>query len=386
MATLTKERCTCSSSPRGGWATATETAKLTASDGAPNDGLGGPYEAQSTDVGISGDTVVAGAVGATVNGNAGQGAVYVFVKPWSGWRNETQTAKLTASDGAAHDALGGDAAISGDTVVASAWLAKVNGNPEQGAVYVFVKPWSGWRNETQTAKLTASDGTAYEQLGWSAAIDGDTVATGAPCATIDGNSCQGAVYVFVRPWGGWRNETEAAKLTASDGAPNDNLGLSVAILGDTIVAGTYYATVNGNPFQGAAYVYVFVRPWGGWANATETAKLTASDGAAYDYFGWSVGVSPGTITVGSVSAGPVTQGAVYVFEGRDDGLQTAAENALLARATRLSAVRRSPAVYALRRRSVSAYTSGGIGAVTQSPRVPASRSAGARFDQRKSSP
>src|SRR3954470_5950690 len=76
-----------------------------------------------------------------------------------------QEAKLTASDGGAVDALGGSVAISGDTVVAGAIAAKVDENSQQGAAYVFVKPPTGWANATQTAKLTASDGAAFDGLG-----------------------------------------------------------------------------------------------------------------------------------------------------------------------------------------------------------------------------
>ena len=78
---------------------------------------------------------------------------------------------------------------------------------------------------------------------------------------------------------------EQAQLTASDGAAGDSLGLSVAISasGNTIVAAAGAATVNGNPGQGA--VYVFTRPAGGWQDATQAAKLTASDGAAFDNLG-----------------------------------------------------------------------------------------------------
>ena len=74
---------------------------------------------------------------------------------------------------------------------------------------------------------------------------------------------------------------QQAELTASD--LGGLLGASVAISGNTIVAGAPEATVNGNPYQGA--VYVFVKPRGGWANATQTARLTASDGAAGDGLG-----------------------------------------------------------------------------------------------------
>jgi FG-GAP repeat len=87
----------------------------------------------------------------------------------------------------------------------------------------------------QQARLTASDGAANNQLGFSVAVSGDTIVAGAPFATIGaingigGNAGQGAAYVFVKPASGWANATETARLTASDGAANDQLGFSVAV-------------------------------------------------------------------------------------------------------------------------------------------------------------
>src|SRR6187401_1592846 len=79
-------------------------------------------------------------------------------------------------------------------------------------------------------KLLASDGEENDHMGVSAAVDGDTAVIGAPQA--DGE--MGAVYVFERSGDSW---VETAKLTLSDRIPGDELGFSVAIGGDTIVAG-----------------------------------------------------------------------------------------------------------------------------------------------------
>ena len=50
---------------------------------------------------------------------------------------------------------------------------------------------------TQTAKLTASDGGGTNaELGVAVAIDGSTVAVGAPQASVGVNADQGAAYVF----------------------------------------------------------------------------------------------------------------------------------------------------------------------------------------------
>jgi hypothetical protein len=293
--------------PASGWANMTQTAKLTASDGAANDDFG-------NSVAISGDTVVVGAYLDDIGTNANQGSAYVFVKPASGWANMTQTAKLTASDGAANDDFGYSVAISGDTVVVGSYLDDIGANTNQGSAYVFVKPASGWADMTQTAKLTASDGAANDDFGYSVAISVDTVAVGAYFDDIGANTDQGSAYVFVKPASGWADMTQTAKLTASDGAADDMFGATVAVSVDTVVVGTYFSYIGTNGGQGSAHV--FVKPASGWANMTQTAKLTASDGAAYDYFGFSVAISGDTVVVGACydDIGTKTnQGSAYVF-------------------------------------------------------------------------
>ena len=293
--------------PKAGWATGTETAKLTASDAAAGAQLG-------SSAAISGGTAVLGAPGAKVGSNSNQGAAYVFVMPKTGWATGTETAKLTASDGGANNDLGLSVAISGDTAVAGALGATVGSNSEQGAAYVFLMPKTGWATITETAKLTASDGVAFEFFGTSVAISGNTAVVGAGFATVGSNFRQGAAYVFVMPKAGWATGTETAKLTASDGAAFDDLGCSAAISGGTVLLGAPGATIGSNTSQGAAYV--FVMPASGWATGTETAKLTASDGAASDELGFSVAISGGTAVFGAPQANigsNIGQGAAYIY-------------------------------------------------------------------------
>ena len=313
--------------PAAGWAHAVQTAELTASDGAPGDLLGNA-------VAISDDTIVAGSFH-TVGVNIGQGAAYVFTKPATGWANATQTAELTASDGAPNDLLASIAvAISGDTVVAGSenrTVATSGGdtNFEQGAVYVFVRPRTGWRNATQTAELTASDGAAQDFLGGAVAVSGDTIVAGAPGHSDGSNARQGAAYVFVQPLTGWATAAQTAELTASDGAPQDGLGDAVAISGDTIVAGAPEHQV-GLDHQGAAYVYT--RPFFGWQNRTQTAELTASDGATGDLFGATVAASGDLISASAVAhtvGDHPAQGAAYVFPRPDTGWADATQAAEL---------------------------------------------------------
>ena len=291
-------------------------AKLTASDTV------GPHELGAS-VAVSGDTVVVGAPLTTVNGVEFQGAAYVFVKPAGGWASETEAARLTASDGADRDALGSSVAISGDTIVAGAPFATISGHLEQGAAYVFVKPAGGWASETETAKLTASDGAPGEMFGETVALAGDTAVVHSD-AKVNANVFQGAAYVFVKPTAGWASATETAKLTASDGAGDDDLGDSLSISGDTVVAGAPDAKVNGHSQEGAAYV--FVKPASGWVSETETAKLTISDGVALNDVGRGVGISGDTVVVGADS---VSTGAAYVFVKPAGGWASETETAKL---------------------------------------------------------
>jgi hypothetical protein len=313
--------------PATGWANATQIAKLTASDGALGDLFAGS-------VGMSGDgnTIVAGS-GATIGSNVGQGAAYVFVKPPTGWATATETAKLTAADGQAHDVFGRTVAISSDgsTIVAGAVGAAIGSNQEQGAAYVFLKPASGWLTGTAAAKLTASDGVAFSELGDSVALssDGSTIVAGSPAFFS-----QEAAYVFVKPASGWLSETQTAKLTASDGVIGDIFGIDAGISGDgsTIVVGADQAKIGSNFHQGAAYV--FVEPANGWASETESAKLTASDGAPSDKLGAFTGISAdgSTIAAGAVRAtigSNAIQGAAYVFLKPSTGWTSGTESAKL---------------------------------------------------------
>ena len=86
----------------------------------------------------------------------------------------------------------------------------------------------------QSAKLTASDGAASDFLGYSVAVSDDTAVVGAYAEDTAPNLNNGAVYVFVKSGTAW---TQQAKLLASDGAANDNFAYSVGISGDKIIVG-----------------------------------------------------------------------------------------------------------------------------------------------------
>lgn len=259
----------------------------------------------------SGEIVVVGDVNDTVT-DQDQGAVYVFVEPTTGWANMTQTAKLTSSTPLNNENLGSAVAISGNTIAAGAWdYALGQGGP--GSVYVFEKSGSSWTNMTQTARLTASDGRPLDALGISVSISGETIVAGAPDHKVGSNAYQGALYVFVEPTTGWVNSFQTAELTVSNGVADASFGESAAISGGYIVGGAYCQTVGANTCQGELYAYA--KPHTGWVNATETYDLTAKGGSAGDELGWSASLtSTGPVAIGGAFAYENYTGAVYVFE------------------------------------------------------------------------
>ena len=266
--------------PPSGWANMTQVAELTASDGKEGDIFG-------VSVAISGDTIVVGAGNATVNGNRGQGAAYVFVKPPSGWSNMTETAKLTSSDGLPDGSFGDATALDGNTVVIGSSFFQ----NAQGTAYIFVKPQSGWSDMTQTAELTASDAGPDNDFGAAVSISGTTVVVGAHQDNASNDAGPGAAYVFVEPPSGWTNMTQTAKLRASDGVDGDQFGGAVSISGNTVAVGARQHDVA----RGRAYV--FVEPAGGWVNMRQTAEL--KDGMIGACFGNSISIYGNELLVGA---------------------------------------------------------------------------------------
>jgi hypothetical protein len=188
--------------PPGGWTDAT-TATAELSYPSPANYL------SSVAISGDGDTIVAGAGDQTVGGHTDQGAAFVYTIPGDGtWATTTvPTAELTASDGAPSDYFGYSVGVSdnGDTIVAGAYQHTPSGGAsKQGAVYEYTMPTvGGWAATTAgayTAELTASNGAASNELGYSVAVssDGNTIVGGAPDA-----DSYGAAYVWTTSGDAW---------------------------------------------------------------------------------------------------------------------------------------------------------------------------------------
>jgi len=275
----------------GSWS---EVAKLLASDAASGDNFG-------FSVSISGDKAI---VGAFNNDDAGNrsGSAYIFERDSGGsW---SEVAKLLASDAGDSADFGGSVSISGDRAIVGARFGE-GASTRAGSAYIFERDSGGIWNEV--AKLTASDGQIFDGFGDSVSISGDRAIVGADDDddVVIGQGT-GSAYIFERDSGGiW---SEVAKLTASDIAAGDNFGDSVSISGDRAIVGAF-ANDDAGSMSGSAYI--FERDSGGsWS---EVAKLLASDAVASDDFGFSVSISGDRAIVGADRVA-ISAGAAYIFE------------------------------------------------------------------------
>ena len=268
------------------------TVKLTADDGEADDNFG--YS-----VSLSGDRALVGAILDDSNGTS-SGSAYVFDLNGGTW---LQTAKLIAEDGAVADTFGFSVSISGDRALIGALGDDDNGS-NSGSVYVFDLSGGTW---SQMIKLTAGNGAANDRFGYSVSLSGDRALVGALYGDDDFVTNSGSAYVFELNGGTWSQTT---KLTAADGAASDRFGCSVSLSGDRALIGAWFNDDNGFS-SGSAYV--FDLNTGTWS---QTAKLTASDNEAGDYFGWSLSLSGDRALVGAYQDDDngSASGSAYVFD------------------------------------------------------------------------
>jgi hypothetical protein len=186
------------------------------------------------------------------------GAVYLFRRAGQGWRQE---ARLLSPQADPHDGFGSAVALDGDTLAVGA----PEGEQGAGAIYVFHREGTAWK---RTAELQAT----ATGLGRSLALDAHILVAGAA----------GAAYTFTADGDGWRQ----APLLPAEAPVRQDFGTAVAIRGDTVVVG---APSLGGP--GSAYV--FQADTKGW-----TPIATLACASCTGDFGKAVTVDGGTLVVG----------------------------------------------------------------------------------------
>ena len=287
--------------------------KLISFDGVAEDRFGDA-------VAVDGDLVVVGAPLAEFAAQTDRGAAYVFRRNQGGMDNWGLVTKLLAADGAVEDHFGSAVSVSNDIILVGAPWANISGRNNQGAAYLYYRNQGGAQAWGLVKKIYAADGAAVDWFGYSVAVDGEQALIGSIFVDIAGRADQGAAYVFWRNQGGADNWGQVARLTAGDGAADDQFGTAVALDRDRALVGVPRASVSGRPGQGAAYL--FERNQGGGNQWGQLAKLTAKDGLTGDGLGIAVGLSGDRIVVGASQvniAGQSDQGAVYIFQRNQGG-------------------------------------------------------------------
>ena len=263
-----------------------------ATDVAPGDTFG-------FSVAVSGARVIVG----SPRDDDGTGAAYRYSWNGTSWSEET---KILAPVPDLRDSFGIGVDVRGNDIVIGASGDRRRYNRSLGSAFVY--------REVETTAvlrlgLTASDGADSDLFGFSVALSRASVIVGAP-GTDDLAAESGSAYVWAlgSSYAWALPETE---LAASDGAADDELGISIDTHEDLLVAGA----AGDDDDKGAVYVC----RWNGreWL---EEWKFTASDGEPGDRFGEAVSVWRDVVVVGAPGYDSATidnVGAVYVF--RFDG-------------------------------------------------------------------
>lgn len=246
-----------------------EEIELKASDGAAGDYFG--YS-----VSISSDGSVA-IIGATREDEIATDAGAVYIYSGTDWSTET---KLVYSSGNTNDYFGTSVCISGDgsTAIISAPYLDNSFYTNLGAAFIY--SGTDWSTKTE---LDIDFVFANTKFGTNVSLsyDGSVALVGAMYGDPDGISDAGFVSIF--SGSSWLTRTS---LLASDYSSGDNFGSSVCLSSDGSIAlvGAYNDDNSNGTDAGATYLF------SGTNWSTET-KLTASDGAVEDGFGFGVSLS-----------------------------------------------------------------------------------------------
>ena len=214
--------------------------------------------------------------------------------------------KLISSDPNRGDQFGWSVDISGHTIIVGAPINSENNLIEHGSAYIFTLKREGNKDnwEEKAVLDPKEDGRRNDNFGYAVAIDGDYAAVGSPGI----NSSTGAVYVYKRSGGAWKQQQ---KIEAADGKKRDNFGHFVDIFGEHLIVSAYLDDSK------AGSAYIFIRNGDRWR---QQAKLTGNDTAQGDNFGEAVafagnenGVDFAIVGAPNNTHNGKKSGAAYIF-------------------------------------------------------------------------
>lgn len=203
--------------------------------------------------------------------------------------------------------FGTSLALSGNTLAIGAPLHIDNLAQSTGAIFVYTGAATNWSLQST---LFASDRLAGDRLGLSVAVDGESLIAGAANDDKTAGVDAGSAYVFTRAGNAW---SEQAKLRSTQAQINERFGQTVSLEGDEALVGAYCLNAAMMSCVGSGAVYAFNRSQGVWVSAQRIAT-----GANEDRLGHSVSHGTnGTAIAGAfgVDAANTNQGAIYALIG-----------------------------------------------------------------------
>ncbi len=210
-----------------------------------------------TSVALDGDTAVIGAPGESsysggVDGNeasigaTGAGAAYVAIRGPNGtWARQ---AYLKAASPAKGDAFGTVVAIDGDTIAVGA----PHDDSSQGTVHIFVRAGLAWSQQAVISEPVPAGGN---QFGTAVAIQGNRLLVSSPSSGLVKYS-GGAVYSFTRTGTTWKADANHPNPPAARYKTYDGFGFRLALSGDRVAV---------SEWQGERAVFIMLRGQAAWS-------------------------------------------------------------------------------------------------------------------------
>jgi len=258
-------------------------------------------------------------VGSNQKNPAGQnlGSAYILFRDKSGDNNWGQIIELTPPASSPGDNFGASVAISGGVAAVGAPLFDDQfGN--QGVVFLFHQNSNNPKQWDFVKILQANDPNSADNFGASVALNSDRLLVGSPLNDESGANA-GAAYVFYRNLGGADNWGQSAKMLATTGAADDNMGVSVDLDGDHAIVGA-----NGvdGLMQNVGSAYIFGRNQAGPDTWGQVAKMRPSQPTGGDNFGISVAISGPWAIVGADANDlkGADAGAAFIYYKNQNGI------------------------------------------------------------------
>ena len=233
--------------------------------------------------------------------NKGIGAAWVFTRNGGSWTQ--QGSKLVGSDAIGIASAGASVALSADGNVAI--VGGPHDNSNIGAVWVFTRASGQWRQ--QGNKLVGSGAVGRAGQGFSVALsaDGNIMIVGG----VGDDSNTGAAWVFTRNGALWAQQGRKMIGTGAVGVAKQGHSVALSADGNTAMIGGPYD----NSESGAAWIYTH----GGGRWTQQGNKLIGGGAIGRAEHGYSVALSAdGNVAIAGGIADNMVIGAAWVHSRR----------------------------------------------------------------------